>query len=671
MGKSTQTEIGYLIRKGEETRDVIRIKDRNRQSGTYILGLPDQGKSSFLQTLIHQDIVKGYPVIVLDPHGDLVDHVIAQLPEDHVSRTYLLDLKDCRDYPFSLNLFHCPNPADAELRDATRNQVIDVFDKIWHSEATQLNLPMLLRNIIGVLIENPAMTMFDIYNLLQDSQYRQQKTRHIKEPSVQAFWNRYNRETERKQQELSAPFVTRLDKFLSESIISNIMCQKDAKVNIRKAIEERKIILIKLPMNVKAYKESAEIIGTVLLSLIVGAAFSFEDTEWNKRPGFSLYVDEFYHFSTDSFAELYTEARKYGARLTIANQNRSQVTGKNSAATLGTDSIISFKIIDEDARKMAPYFFDSNITLKPQPIYRDVIKHLQSYHSEKDDEYQAVQDFYKYCIKPLLEAPKKKPNEDGLVECDFGDGIFYGKPTLFEKINLYLEKVNAFFYASQVNEYPDEALYAEVIKEACIPFRFGFYYLSPFLAREITNQIAELQKTSDEQSVTRAQEIAERKVGLSNRDQKRLLIEKERYDRFTQRLFFASIALIKHPLGEERTYKESDVVRILTNLPKRHAFINVRGETDDAPPRKFQIKTLDAPQATARDERLQARTQRIRTQTRAKYCRPVAEVEAALRGERTADPQNKANSYKPSPIELPEEERPARRKRLTDEDETL
>src|SRR5213083_370079 len=93
---STLTVLGEDTRTGEQ----ISVDYVKRQSGMYVVGRQGMGKSSFLESCIFQDICKGYAVIVIDPHGDLVDHVEAQLPESRVQDVRKLDITNTK-YPFA------------------------------------------------------------------------------------------------------------------------------------------------------------------------------------------------------------------------------------------------------------------------------------------------------------------------------------------------------------------------------------------------------------------------------------------------------------------------------------------------------------------------------------------------------------------------------------------
>src|SRR5260370_12577702 len=95
---ATQTFLGYH----PETQDYFIIPDTDRYAGTYILGVQGTGKSSLLEYVINQDIAKGNAVIVIDPHGDLIDRLIGNHDQEILSRMFLFDMQD-EDYPFGVN----------------------------------------------------------------------------------------------------------------------------------------------------------------------------------------------------------------------------------------------------------------------------------------------------------------------------------------------------------------------------------------------------------------------------------------------------------------------------------------------------------------------------------------------------------------------------------------
>src|SRR5213592_3391720 len=58
------------------------IKHADRRAHMYIIGKTGTGKSTLIANLAHQDLVHGEGFALLDPHGDLVEHVLKLVPEE-------------------------------------------------------------------------------------------------------------------------------------------------------------------------------------------------------------------------------------------------------------------------------------------------------------------------------------------------------------------------------------------------------------------------------------------------------------------------------------------------------------------------------------------------------------------------------------------------------------
>ena len=62
-------------------RQVFGTRQADRRAHMNIIGKTDAGKSTLLETLIRQDMEANQGLALLDPHGDLVEHVLASVPE--------------------------------------------------------------------------------------------------------------------------------------------------------------------------------------------------------------------------------------------------------------------------------------------------------------------------------------------------------------------------------------------------------------------------------------------------------------------------------------------------------------------------------------------------------------------------------------------------------------
>src|SRR6266566_9550694 len=91
-----------------DTNQPVYLPKASRLQGLYIIGIQGTGKSGLIENLIMQDIKQQIGGCVLDPHGELIDHVIARLEPKQEKDVILLDLANYA-YPFGLNVFTCSN----------------------------------------------------------------------------------------------------------------------------------------------------------------------------------------------------------------------------------------------------------------------------------------------------------------------------------------------------------------------------------------------------------------------------------------------------------------------------------------------------------------------------------------------------------------------------------
>src|SRR6266702_2969487 len=126
----------YLPKVNQQTgkEEKVRLPKSSRLQGTYIIGATGAGKTGLVKNLSMQDIRQGIGVCVLDPHGDLINDIIAGLSDDEVQRVILLDIEDTdyqgTDYYPGLNIYQCDDPADDDLVTETQGRIEHLFDVV-------------------------------------------------------------------------------------------------------------------------------------------------------------------------------------------------------------------------------------------------------------------------------------------------------------------------------------------------------------------------------------------------------------------------------------------------------------------------------------------------------------------------------------------------------------
>ena len=318
----------------------------------YIVGKTGTGKSTFLSNLIANDIKNGKGIWLLDPHGELVETVLEHIPSHRTNDVILFDVADS-EFPIGFNLLQYKD-ADEKIRIVSG--VVTTFQKLFaHSRWPRLEY--ILRNILLSIVDYPNATIMHILRVLTDKTFREEVLKHVTDSLILKFWrDEYDKRDERQKQEAIWPITNKIGQFLSSPVVRNIFWQPKSKLNLREAMDNKKIILINLSKG-KIGEDNANMIWSLLVTKFQIDAMSRSDIKAEQRVPFYLYIDEFQNFATDSFATILSEARKYKLSLIMANQYTSQLLETIRDAIFGNiGSIFSFTIGYDDAKVIANQF---------------------------------------------------------------------------------------------------------------------------------------------------------------------------------------------------------------------------------------------------------------------------------------------------------------------------
>jgi len=319
----------------------------------YAIGKTGMGKSTLLFNLIQQDIENGEGLAILDPHGDLAEKIIALMPEHRKKDLVYLDVTNSEN-PL------CFNPL--EITDMSRSSLVvsslmSVFKKIWE-DSWGPRMEYILRNGLTTLSEFPKATLMDLQRMFNDKKYRALIVEKVQNPQVKSFWlKEFNSFTPRMQSEAISPIQNKIGAFLNNPVVKNIVGKRQSSFEIRHIMDSGKIFLVNLSKG-KIGEDSSSLLGAMLVTKIALSALSRQNIPEAKRRDFYLYVDEFQSFTTSTFIDILSEARKYRLSLILANQYLHQVDEKIMRAILGNvGTLISFRVGTEDAKILSQEFY--------------------------------------------------------------------------------------------------------------------------------------------------------------------------------------------------------------------------------------------------------------------------------------------------------------------------
>jgi hypothetical protein len=320
-----QIELGFNSYRGVKTP--VWIKEADRQRHMYVMGKSGSGKSQLIARCAIQDIVAGRGVAVVDPHGDLVDHILANVPRERADDVVYFCPADL-DRPMGLNMLEAKDEA---LKDFAVQEMIAIFYKLFPPEMIGPMFEHNMRNVMLTLMsdpENPG-TIAEIPRMFSDEEFQKSWVAKVKDPVVRSFWeNEMAKTSDFHKSEMLGYLISKVGRFVENEMMRNIIGQPHSSFDFREVMDEGKILLVNLSKG-RTGDVNAELLGLIIVSKLQMAALARADMPESQRRDFYLYIDEFQNFITDSIATILSEARKYRLDLTIAHQYIGQLVKNN------------------------------------------------------------------------------------------------------------------------------------------------------------------------------------------------------------------------------------------------------------------------------------------------------------------------------------------------------
>lgn len=342
------------------------IKTDDRRRHMYLVGKTGMGKSTILENMIVDDIRAGHGVAVVDPHGDLAEKIIEFIPEERIKDVVYFNPSDI-NFPIAFNVVEQVEP---HLRHLVASGLIGVFQKLW-ADSWGPRLEYILRNAILAILDFPGSTILGVVRMLSDKNYRKRVVANIKDPVVKAFWEKeFSGYADKFASEAVSPIQNKVGQFLSSSLMRNIIGQVKSAIDIRDIMDSGKILIMNLSKG-RIGEDNSALLGAMMITKIQLAAMSRVDIPEKQRRDFFLYIDEFQNFSTDSFANILSEARKYRLSLILAHQYIEQLSEKVKPAVFGNvGTMVVFRVGAADAEELVkeftPTFTEEDIVNLPK-----------------------------------------------------------------------------------------------------------------------------------------------------------------------------------------------------------------------------------------------------------------------------------------------------------------
>ena len=328
----------------------VYLDDEYKKRHVYIIGNTGQGKSTLIVNMLLNDADIGNGAALFDPHGDVIDDVVARIPKHRRDDVILFDPSDT-EYPIGFNLLQAKTDIEKIVLSSDLVEVFKSRSTSWGDTMTAV-----LSNAINAFLESEkGGTLLELRRFLLDPKFRVQYLNSVEDYSIRSYWEHDFKQLRKGS---ISPLLTRLDTFLRPRIIRNMMAQKEG-IDFGEVMNGKKILLVKLAQGLIG-EENSYLLGTLLLTKLQQAAQARASMSKEDRHPYYIYIDEFHNFITPSMSAILSGARKYGLGLVLANQQVSQISSVSSSIA---DSVLSnpavricFRVGDKDAKALEPGF---------------------------------------------------------------------------------------------------------------------------------------------------------------------------------------------------------------------------------------------------------------------------------------------------------------------------
>ena len=328
------------------------ISHVDRRQHLYAIGKTGTGKTTLLRNLICQDIERGNGVGLIDPHGDLAEEILDCIPSWRTDHVLYFNPADS-DFPIGFNVVRSSIGTRRYLESSS---LVGAFKHLWR-DSWGPRLEYILYASVAALMECENVSLLGVPRMLVDERFRAWVLKQVRDPIVLSFWeNEFARFDKRFLAETIAPIQNKVGQLLMAAPLRNVFGQVKSKVDPRFIMDNERIFIANLSKG-RLGEDKAKLLGSLLVSKFQSAAMERADMPEESRKDFYLFIDEFPNFSTESFASILWEARKYRLNLTLSHQYIDQMTKEVKDAVFGNvGSLVSFRTGHRDAVVLANEF---------------------------------------------------------------------------------------------------------------------------------------------------------------------------------------------------------------------------------------------------------------------------------------------------------------------------
>ena len=309
----------------------VYIGSKYINSHSYIVGKTGSGKSTFMKNLVIQSLNLKKSLIVIDPHN-ICDEIYSNIDNIMREKVVFLDFKNPK---YSLNLIDTVKKGEEYVViDNIVSIFKDLYEDFWGPQTDDI----LRRSISALIFSEEKYDLSNLEEFLTDDHFRLKVLYSVSDKNtLDYFSDVFSKWDNRSRIEKISPLINKIGRLKSDKVIYDFISGSNPQLDILKILKSGKSIFISLPKS-SLGSENAKFLGSFLLNQIKYTLIN------NKGMETYIYIDEFQNFLTENILFFFSEGRKFGIYLTVANQYTEQIDKKYLDVIL--ENISNFYILN-------------------------------------------------------------------------------------------------------------------------------------------------------------------------------------------------------------------------------------------------------------------------------------------------------------------------------------
>jgi len=369
---------------------IVGISYEDRRRHVYTVGQTGTGKTTMLKTMLMSDIINNKGVCLIDPHGDLFNDILHNIPESRKNDVVIIDPTET-NFPVGINILEIN---DERQKYFVVQEFISIFQKLLFDEygkdASSFAGPIFYQHtrmnlLLAMSDQFEPATLLEFYLIFQQEDYWKRWLPIKKPEPVLNNWIKILENTNylriySEGNSMGGYISSKFENFLFDPMMRNIFAQKRTTINFKDIMDSGKILLINLAKG-ELTEANSKFFGMFLLAKMQTETLERLNTPPELRKDFTIYVDEFQNICTQNFISMLSEGRKFGINLVLANQFTTQIPENIMSSILGNaGTMICFRLGLKDAelmeQKLLPTF--NKYDLANLPNWRGIISTLNN-----------------------------------------------------------------------------------------------------------------------------------------------------------------------------------------------------------------------------------------------------------------------------------------------------